>query len=97
MNYKGHGSYSDFVAACNETMTAMSNGVVKMPVGGGDNATLKIVGEGTQAKLTLDLREAPVFSLNNILWKIEGVVGVVVEQSAVVRGNKLVIRVRSEE
>lgn len=66
--YNGTVTFKKLVKSATGIMKALSNGVVELPENADGEAFLYIDGEGESAALTLDLQEAPIFTLNNVAW-----------------------------
>jgi len=70
-NFKGTGTFVQFVNECNKLFAALSNIRVFMPKGyKGIEPTLKL--NGDNRGLTFDMGEALVFTLNNVEWNFSG-------------------------
>lgn len=88
--FKGTGTLEKMVKDADSIIAAVNSGVVELPPGATGEPTLKIEGQGKDAKLVLDLSDAPVFSLSNM--DVDFGFGYLVESMTIkVNGNSLVI------
>lgn len=97
MNYKGTGSFAGFVEECSDVMNALDNcNVMLPPLSDIEGVSFGIVGSGEDARLVLDLSEAPIVSVDNVEWSIE-VEGTVTEQAVEIKNGKVVVSIAIEE
>ena len=63
--YKGKGTFQDLVCDADKVFAALDNGKVEFAELNADAPSLEIEGEALDAKLVLDLSDAPIFTVDN--------------------------------
>lgn len=88
--YEGTGSLKDFVATSVELFKSINEARVEVPPGySGTTPTITITG-GDDPKLTLDLADALLFTLNNVRWDLSGTATFASNEVAVVNGQLII-------